>query len=431
MLTITKSVPSAGSYDVVVCGGGPSGWVAATAAARAGCRTAVIERFGFFGGTATAGLVVPVSGFFKNGTRVVGGIPWEFIGQMEKNGAAVLEMPKGHISVDTEYYKLIAQRIVVASGVDIFMNSYISYVIENNGHVSAVIIENKGGSEAVEGRVFVDATGDGDVLWMAGADMDICRQPQPLSLCFELIGLDCTTPLLKDSIHHDGRSGHSVNTQINRFLEKEYRLGTCPMFGGPWFNTLVKGDRIAVNITRSPATVLDNREYAQAEFQLREDMFALTEILREHYPEFHGCTISSSAVNAGVRESRHLKGRYTITGQELLSGKDFPDSIARNAHPVDIHGNEAAGQILKDSDKSGHIPYRALISPKLDNVIAGGRMLSADADAHASIRVQGTVMAVGQAAGTAAAICARENVSVGEIHIGRLRETLMHSGAIC
>ena len=286
MLTITKSVPSAGSYDVVVCGGGPSGWVAATAAARAGCRTAVIERFGFFGGTATAGLVVPVSGFFKNGTRVVGGIPWEFIGQMEKNGAAVLEMPKGHISVDTEYYKLIAQRIVVASGVDIFMNSYISYVIENNGHVSAVIIENKGGSEAVEGRVFVDATGDGDVLWMAGADMDICRQPQPLSLCFELIGLDCTTPLLKDSIHHDGRSGHSVNTQINRFLEKEYRLGTCPMFGGPWFNTLVKGDRIAVNITRSPATVLDNREYAQAEFQLREDMFALTEILREHYPEF-------------------------------------------------------------------------------------------------------------------------------------------------
>ena len=129
MAFVEKSSGLPESYDVIVCGGGPSGWVAAVAEARLGCRTALIERFGFFGGTATAGLVVPISGFFKNGSRVVGGIPWEFEQEMERHGAAFAEMPKGHISVDTEYYKLIAQRMVLDSGVVVYTNSLVSVVL--------------------------------------------------------------------------------------------------------------------------------------------------------------------------------------------------------------------------------------------------------------------------------------------------------------
>ena len=107
-------------YDTVVCGGGPSGWIAAISAAREGEKVALIERFGFFGGAATANFVVPISGFYKNGQRVIGGIAWEFIEKLLEEKAALIELPKGHISVNTEYYKLIAQRMVLASGVHVY-----------------------------------------------------------------------------------------------------------------------------------------------------------------------------------------------------------------------------------------------------------------------------------------------------------------------
>ena len=123
---IKKEVPVVGRYDVVVCGGGPAGWVAAVAAARQGCRTALVERFGFFGGAATAGLVMPISAFYNNGQRVVGGIPWAFVQELVRLGAAQVELPKGHISADPEYYKLAAQRLVLEAGAVVYTNSYLS-----------------------------------------------------------------------------------------------------------------------------------------------------------------------------------------------------------------------------------------------------------------------------------------------------------------
>ena len=107
-VNLTKTVPVVGEYDVVVCGGGPAGFIAAVSAARMGCRTALVERLGFLGGTATAGLVIPISGFFHKGARVIGSIPWEFIRRLEAQGGAIVELPKGHISVNIELYKLIA-----------------------------------------------------------------------------------------------------------------------------------------------------------------------------------------------------------------------------------------------------------------------------------------------------------------------------------
>ncbi len=430
MLSLNKEIPVVGRYDVTVCGGGPAGWVAAVAAARCGCRTALIERFGFLGGTATAGLVMPISGFYNNGARVVGGIAWEFVREMERCGAAQVELPKGHVSADPEYYKLIAQRMVKASGVDVYTNSYISGVVKDGRGMDAVIFENKNGTEAVESRFFIDATGDGDLCALAGAAMLQVDRMQPLSMCFELTGVDVTTPLLQDSIHHDGKSGHSVNNVIQNYLETAYQEGRCPMFCGPWFNTLVKGDRLVVNMTRNTASVLDNRAYAEGEFQLREDIFTLVALLREKYPEFRNCTISSSAVNAGVREGRRLLGEYTLTGQDLLGGVAFEDGIARNAHPVDIHAPTAGGQILAEMPVSGYIPYRSLISPDLDNLMASGRIISTDEWAHATIRVQATAMAIGEAAGTAAALCVKSGENVHTADVSELRRRLAANGAI-
>ena len=426
---IKKEVPVVGRYDVVVCGGGPAGWVAAVAAARQGCRTALVERFGFFGGAATAGLVMPISAFYNNGQRVVGGIPWAFVQELVRLGAAQVELPKGHISADPEYYKLAAQRMVLEAGAEVYTNSYLSGALTEDRRVTAVLIENKNGAEALEGKVFVDATGDGDLCALAGAETRRSPCPQPLSMEFTLTGVDLSTPLLRDNIHHDGRNGHSVHMGIHRCLEALYKEGRCPNFCGPWFNTLVKGDRITVNITRSAASILDNRAFARGEFQLREDIFTLVELLRGHYPEFRNCVIASTAVSAGVREGRRLAGVYTLTGKELLAGVDFPDSIARNAHPVDIHVPAAGDQILEEMPRSGHIPYRAMISPALDNLLAAGRLLSTDDRAYATVRIQGTAMATGQAAGTAAALCAAGD-TVHTLDAALLRRRLTDSGCL-
>lgn len=196
-VNINKKVDVIASYDTVVCGGGPAGWVAAVSSARAGKKTALIERYGFIGGTATAGYVVPISGFFFRGKRVVGGIAWEFVERLEKLDAAMVEYPKGHVSVNPEYYKLVARQMLEEAGVDLYTNSYLADSIKEGNKVTHVIINSKNGYEALEGKVFIDATGDADLFVSAGAPMMEKRNElQPMSMCFVITGVDTSTDLL-------------------------------------------------------------------------------------------------------------------------------------------------------------------------------------------------------------------------------------------
>lgn len=323
-LNVTKNVPVVGEYDAVVCGGGPAGWVAAVSAARAGLRTALVERYGFLGGAATAGYVVPISGFFFRGKQVVGGIAWEFVQRMQALGAALPEMPKGHISVNPEFYKLVAGQMAEEAGVDLYTNAYLSGVQTDGRAVTHVIIESKNGSEALAGRCFIDATGDGDLCHMAGVPMLPSAQQQPLSLCFVLGGVDATTPLLRDCIHHNGKDGRaSCNGEIHAALLELAGRGEAPQFGGPWFNTLLTGDSLAVNLTRTEADATDRGALTLAEAKLRGEMFALVDLLRERYPEFARCEIVASGVNAGVRETRRIRGVYTVTLADFVEGRQF------------------------------------------------------------------------------------------------------------
>ena len=139
-IQLSKEVPVTGEYDVVVCGGGPAGLVAAISAARCGRKTALIERYGFLGGTATGGFVVPISGFYFQGKRVVGGIAWELVERLEQVGAAQVELPKGHVSVNVEYYKQIAEWMVLESGVDLYTNAYLSDCVQDGARVTHVLI---------------------------------------------------------------------------------------------------------------------------------------------------------------------------------------------------------------------------------------------------------------------------------------------------
>ena len=220
MIEINKKVKITADYDVIVCGGGCAGFIAAISAARTGLRVALIERYGFLGGTASGTYVVPISGFYYKGERVVGGIAWEFVERLEKLGAALVELPKGHVSVNPEYYKVVAEQMALESGVTLYTNTYISDCIVEDNRVKYIITESKNGTEAFGADQFIDATGDADVFYMAGAPMlEKSGSLQPVSLCFVITGVDTTTPLLRDCIHHDGKGGKDVRTVL-RFSPK-------------------------------------------------------------------------------------------------------------------------------------------------------------------------------------------------------------------
>lgn len=402
-IKITKNVPVVGEYDVCVCGGGPAGWVAAVAAARDGAHVALVERMGFLGGACTAGYVIPISGFFKGGQRRIGGIAWEYIERLEAAGGAQVEYPRGHVSVDIEYCKREIDRMVEEAGVELYTNSYLSGALTDGGRITHVTIENKNGTEAIAAQCFIDATGDGDLMAAAGVPYVVSDHPQPLSYCFELVGVDVTTPLLRDHIHHNGLIPASQNDTLHEFLVQKHKEGKAPLFGGPWFNTELNGGRLIVNVTRDPASVLDNRAYGAAERRMRRDIFTIVELWRENFPEFKNAVISSTAANAGVREGRHLCGRYTLTGDDILSGVKFEDSVAAVTHVVDIHRTDGGEQRLIQFKEPGYVPYRAMVTDACENLIAAGRNISADEIAHATLRVQATAMAIGEAAGHAAA----------------------------
>ncbi len=422
-LHMERDIPVVGSYDVVVCGGGPAGWVAAVSAARAGQKTALIERFGFLGGTATAGFIVPISGFHFKGKRVVGGIAWEFIERLEKLGAALPEMPAGHVSVNLEYYKTVAEQMAVEAGVVLYTNAYLTDCVMDGDRVTHAVFASKNGNEAVEGKCFIDATGDGDLCYMAGVPMMQANEGlQPVSLCFIITGVDTDTDLLRDCIHHDGKKGESCNQVIRSMLLETAEKHGIAQFGGPWFNTLLKGNSLAVNVTRADVDATDRAAYTQAEATLRADMFRLVESMREEYAEFRNCEIVISGVNAGIRETRHIKGVRTVTAQDVLDGTEFVCPVAHCAHPIDIHAAKGAGQRLTGLKRDCYVPHEAMVVQGFPNLIAAGRCISAEKEPYASLRVQATVMSIGEAAGVMADLFCTLGTPVYDLPTDRLRE---------
>lgn len=429
-IALQKTVPVVSTYDTVVCGGGVAGVSAAISAARAGMKTALIERQGCFGGTATLGYVNPISGFFHKGKRVIGGIAWEMAERLQKRGAALVEMPKGHVSVHGEDLKLVMQEMLLESGVKLYTNAYLSDCVKKDGRITHLIMESKSGTEALAAGMVIDATGEGDVCRRAGVPM-MPRQEdlQPISLCFVLEGVDVSTPLLKDYIHHDGKNGHgSCQTEIHDYLTECMEQGKLRQFGGPWFNTMVKGRALTVNITRIAANAADREDYTRAEMQLREDMFVIVELLREKYPEFKACSIVASGVNAGVRETGRIDGMGMARGDSFTQRPECP--VALCAHPMDMHKAGSAAQSLIRLDAPGFVPHTALIPKSIENLLAAGRCICADQAGFASLRVQATLMAIGEAAGVMAALCMEKGVAVQEMDAAELARQLDMRGSM-
>ena len=405
-----RVVPKA---DVFIAGAGPAGFVAAVAAARGGARVTLAESFGFPGGMATAGLVGPISKFNFGGRRVVGGIAWEFVERMAALGGAITDLPKGNVPFEAEVYRRVAREMLEEAGVRCLWQTQVCGEPElaADGSIRAVTLSTAGFISRIEANRFIDCTASGAIVGHHGFGTFRSEKgaAQPLSLCFILGGVD--TDNARVLVRNDNE--RSRNPAMRDALKKAMASGRIKSFGGPWavWGSTIRRGFVSVNATRAAvADVTDPIQIADATAQMRREIPAIIEVMREADPAFKGAWLAQTAAASGFRECREIAALHRVTAEEFASGEDVPDAIALAAHPMDRHIAGSSAQNLTFLDKPGVIPLRALVSAKCPNLLAAGGLVAAEPAAFASMRVQAQCMAMGQAAGTAAAFRPSEDV---------------------
>ncbi|MCI0723299.1 MAG: FAD-dependent oxidoreductase [Acidobacteria bacterium] len=412
------------SCDVLVCGGGSAGVAAAIAAARLGASTILVERYGFCGGVCVSSLVHTFDGLRncrKYEQLVVGGIPLEVVEELRRNGGLVTkDNPPECLCFDPERMKLAADVLLCRAGVRLLYHLFVVGVVKEGPRVQSVVAAGKEGLWEISAQHFIDATGDGDVGYFAGAEYEKDPAMQTMSTHFRVGGLK-------------GRSTwHQLEQACRKAMDAAYAAGRAPKYGGPWIIRIREGEA-SFNCTRLYGDATDTRQLTQAEIQARQDLMGIWSILRESVPDFRDSFVLVSGVQVGVRETRRLMGDYVITAEDIERNRPFEDAVALGSWPIDIHpaNGEVGVHAHKESPPEPYqIPERAMLVRGLDNLLAVGRCLSSTHEAHGSTRVSGTAMAVGQAGGTLAGLAFTEGLRLRDVRIQMLQERLLQDAVI-
>jgi len=410
--------------DVLVCGGGTAGVAAAVAAARTGAHTILMERHGFCGGICVGSLVHTLDGLrsCRNYDQyVVGGVGREIVEHMTAaNGMATDDNPPECVTFDPEAFKLAADLILEEARVELLFHLKATHVERDGRQATSVIAAGKEGLWRVRARQIIDSTGDGDVAAYAGAAFEKDGMLQAMSMHFRIGGVDAGVPW--DVLEQSAR----------RAMDAAYADGRAPKYGGPWIIRIRAGE-VSANCTRLYGDGTSTVDLSRAEVQGRKDMMSILGILKECAPGFSRGYLLASACQIGVRETRRILGDYQITGADVLECRPADDGIALGSWPIDIHpadGRVGAHPHKENPPEPYPIPARCLIVRDLDNMLTAGRCISATHEAHGSTRVSGTAMALGQAAGTMAAMAAMERQTLRAMPIARVQDQLRASGAI-
>lgn len=430
-----REIPVIAEPDVLVVGGGSAGIAAACAASRAGADTMLIDAYGFLGGTLT---LVTLGGFCGTHTvldeerlgRVIGGLYLE----LEERLAAVhgILAPKRHgrivgVPYESVSLKRVADEMIAAHGVHtLFHTSAVDAQVEG-ARVTAVIVENKGGRAAILPRVVIDASGDGDVAARAGAGFELGRdgETQYGSMMFRLGNVD------QERVA--GLTRADIRGYLERALADGYPLPRVstgvhvnPLEGVVHLNVTKLGDR-----SGAPFNLVDPAELSEAEREGRRQVRLYEEVFRKYVPGFERSRVIDIGARVGVRETRLIHGDAVLTEAQVRACEKPADAIACSSWPLETHGRGPVTnwEFLPDGEYYG-IPWGCLVVKGFDNLLVAGRNLSAEHAAQASARVAGPCMAMGEAAGTAAALGIALDAVVRRVDVAQLRARLAREGAI-
>jgi ribulose 1,5-bisphosphate synthetase/thiazole synthase len=436
-------LPVMAEADVCVVGGGTAGFCAGVAAARTGAKTILVERFGYLGGCLTS-TYNTTPGWFgdSEGNQIIGGIPWEFIERMEREGE-VFERAKWKPQIWPPTTKKIALDMIAEAGVDLYFYTWASDVIMEDGMVKGIVVQSKAGRTVILAKTIVDASADADIAAYAGAPFDMVEVDELQQVSMDLTGCGVDVPRVIEWARANQHKLKSV-----RGLEVEHQEGGAqPMFtfiipnetgvdaNGqeyhvgvmPTVKLCVYRDAIRLqgNVEINP---LDPKALTYAEVEGLQGAMRHLKYLKDTVPGMENVYVVAQN-HLGVRESRRIIGDYVITLDDLHNQSRFDDVVALNCRALDYH---LKGTVFKISFLEGNhdVPLRSLTPQGVENIVVAGRCTSCDHLSHASMRGAATCMATGHSAGTAAALAAAGTGRIRDLPIRKLQRMLLDQGAI-
>lgn len=411
--------------DVLVCGGGCAGTAAALSAARKGVKTLLIEKAPFAGGIITSVGLPFFDGIadIRDNRIIVRGIALELLAKTGvcKPDATHTEKHNPTIPSTFEFKVLLDRELTkLKDNLTTLFNSFACDVISRDGRINEVLVANKDGLVRVRPKVVVDCTGDADIATWSGAPTEQSAEVQPLTLHFRIGHVQKNQDLTKN---------------CRAALAKAQEAGELPMYYGPGIMFKYANDEIYIHSIRVPANPTSAADLTRAEMQGRSDVLAMFTAWKRDVPGFEDAYLIEAYPWIGVRESRRLVGQHVLNEKDIMDCRRFDDAITTGCWYLDLHPNKVTVGSANDfqpekvQPKPYDIPFRSLLPQKIENLLVAGRCHSATRGAHASTRVTVTAMAMGEAAGLAAAMSVEAKKSAQEIEGPAVRATLRKQNA--
>jgi len=433
-----RQVPVVAETGVLVLGGGPAGIAAATAAARTGAPTMLLERYGFLGGMGTAAMVTNFCGLHAciNGSiqQIVHGVADDILDRLQRLDGLkephVVPGPgglkTGAQAYDTAAYKVAADDLLLSAGVDVRFHAVAVGAVVEDGKIAAVLVETKSGRKAVAAEMFIDCSGDADLAAWAGAPFEkggadgFMAYP---TMMFRIGNVDTDLamaegrPNLKSLIAEGNESGRYT-------LPRKAGIINAQAHEGEWRANLTQISRGGAPVDGS-----DWDDLGFAEVEGRRQAVEYFRFLKDMVPGFADSYLLELAAQIGIRETRRIVGPYQLTGDDVLGCRDFEDSIGCSGWPLETH-------VLGDVEwkflagRGYHqIPFSTTLPTGVANLLVAGRCASTTQEGQASLRVSGPCFAMGQAAGTAAAMANRSGIAPAALDVKALQRRLVEDGA--